>query len=153
MFGLVKTLKVERILYYSKQEIYEIVKDIDKYKEFVPGIKESRIFSSKPIKAELVFGLKGIESRFISNVILEPHHTISATSYSLDAIGNLGFKTLQSSWKFTPKQGKTLVKLEIQLEFNNFLVAQVTGMMMDNNVEGILNAFEKRAQKLYSKKH
>lgn len=155
IFSLVRKIKVERMLKYSKEEMYEIVRDIAKYKDFIPGIKESKILTAcerNGIKAELVFGVKGIESRFVSLVVLDPHHTISATSYSNDVMGNLGFKSLSSKWEFQNGIGGkgTLVKLEINLEFNNFIMGKVTGMMVDEKVGLILNAFENRAKKLYS---
>jgi coenzyme Q-binding protein COQ10 len=150
IFGVSKRIAVSRNLNYPKQNIYDIVRDIARYKEFVPGITQSKIISQRnpsDLQAELVFGIAGIESRFVSHVKLDSS-TITATSYSLGASGNFGFKSLQSKWQFQSLDKCTLVKLEIQLEFSNYLVGRVTSTVVDQNVERILNAFEKRAEAL-----
>lgn len=134
---------------YDQMQMYTLVADIKKYNEFIPGIKKSIIQKQidRKVEAELVFGVDQASQRFVSQVIMDPCKKIIATCQD-QAL----FKSLVTTWDFIYiSQHSTLVKLRIDLQFTNPIIAQVSGLLLDDSVSKILKCFEKRAEQLYGK--
>jgi coenzyme Q-binding protein COQ10 len=57
----------------SPEKMFKIVADVEKYREFVPYCKGSKIISSNgnSMKAELTVGFHSFEEKYVSNVDLD----------------------------------------------------------------------------------
>ena len=148
-FSSSKTIKLSRELGYDQRQLYSLVSDISKYNEFIPGIQKSTVTSQldDAITAELVFGVNQVSQKFMSQVHLKPYSQIMATCKN----GHL-FNNLFTIWDFIYISNQsTLVKLQIDLQFNNPVIAKVSGVVLDESAAKIMQCFEKRAHQLYGK--
>ena len=149
-FSCSKSISLTRDLGYDQLKMYSLVSDIGRYYEFVPGIKRSVILSrtTNALTAELGFGVNNATQYFVSRVHLTPNRQIIA---KCDQV-HLLFNSLKTIWNFIPiSQNATRVILNLDLKFNNPLVAKVSGLILDDSASRIMKCFEDRAYILYGK--
>lgn len=70
------------IIRYTSEQIYNVVADIDRYKEFLPWCKESRIIKERPGQciAKLSVGFPPLVESYTSLVILKPHTLVRVST-------------------------------------------------------------------------
>ncbi|PVZ98072.1 hypothetical protein BB558_005935 [Smittium angustum] len=97
------------ILPYSQEQLYNVVSDVDNYKNFVPWCIDSSVFLEtkkeilgqngkvSQVQAALKIGFKQFSEKYTSTVEMHEHSKVSSTS-----IDSLLFKKLISTWTFTP---------------------------------------------------
>ena len=96
--------------------------DVEKYKEFLPWCKESRVLhvhkKGEKFDAELVIGFQLVEERYVSRVTLEKPHQINVSVISSKALSYLS-----NTWVFEkgPKEGETTVKFSVNFKFRHEL--------------------------------
>ncbi|BFZ65295.1 Coenzyme Q-binding protein coq10, mitochondrial [Saitoella coloradoensis] len=149
--GKPQKFTASRVLYYSHQEIYKIVSDIDAYSSFLPYCLESTVTSRDtsdyPKTADLRVGFKGMEEKFTSNVECSGGSRIhaSASRHPL-------FKTLNCEWTITPNKftpdSACNVSVAIEFAFTNPLYAAVGGAAAPKVAPLMIDAFQKRAQEV-----
>ena len=66
----------------SPQQLFDVVADVDRYKEFLPFCTDSRVIkrSDKELKAELAVGFRFLEERYTSIIELDPYKSIKVGS-------------------------------------------------------------------------
>uniref|UniRef100_A0A915JN48 Coenzyme Q-binding protein COQ10 START domain-containing protein n=1 Tax=Romanomermis culicivorax TaxID=13658 RepID=A0A915JN48_ROMCU len=82
------------------EQMYNIVADVDKYSEFVPWCKKSRVINKQgeaSAQADLTVGFPPIVESYRSNLTLKKPELVM----SVCADGKL-FETLITTWKFSP---------------------------------------------------
>lgn len=138
----------QRQLPYTPQQMFDLVAAVDKYHEFTPWCVASRINqweSDTVFTADLVVGYKVFRERFSSRVILDPHKEISIEYLK----GPL--KNLKNKWLFNDDgQGGCIVDFSVDFEFSNGALQALATMFFNEVVKRMVDAFEKRAQTLYS---
>lgn len=132
---------------FSKEQIFALVADIERYPEFLPWCKAARILkkeSDNVLLAELVIGFKGITERYTSHVMLEPHHTIHAE------LVKGPFEHLMNLWKLSDTEdGRTQIDLELEFQFKTKLLDSLIGGLFERASEKMTSAFRERAHELY----
>jgi coenzyme Q-binding protein COQ10 len=144
-----------RKLPYTARQIYDLVADVARYPEFLPWTAAARIRSLKPVagrsegaevmEADLVISFKVFRERFGSRVTLLPAEGRIETEY-LDG----PFKYLQSSWVIEDRpEGGCNVCFEVDFEFRNMILQRIIGVVFDEAMRRVVQAFDRRARALY----
>jgi len=137
--------KEQKLLPYSCEKLFSIVKDIEKYPEFIPWCKNIEILERKrnSVTAKVTIGNKLIEDFYICKVHFVKNKSISITNVS----GILSL--LKAEWRFKPKSKKScIVEIEIEFSFKSKLFNKAMMHGFDYVAKQITNAFEKRAKQL-----
>ena len=141
----------KRILPYTPDQIYALVADVTRYPEFLPWNAAARIRSRKDLGdgreellADLVISFKVFRERFGSRVVLDPTRRRIETEY-LDG----PFRYLNSHWQITPHEQGSAVEFFVDFEFRNPVLQKLIGVVFNQAMERVVQAFEKRAAELY----
>ena len=134
----------------SKENLIEMVLDIEKYPEFVPWCLNGKIHSKNnkgdriEITADLTIGKSFFKETYKSFVIYEK---------SLDSIHvtNIGgpLKHLENKWYFKEKGENSEVNFHVDFELKNKILNMFMTKSFDIGLKKIADAFEKRANNLF----
>ena len=140
---------------FSPQQIFDVVADVENYKDFLPLVERSTIRNRKPavdeyecFSADLVIGHKkmGIHEAFTSQV------ETSLANLSVSAVSSgKAVKKLISSWQITAVEGnKSDITFAVDYEMKSHLLQMLLSGMFDHAAKKVMGAFEARAEKLYN---
>ena len=127
-----------------------MILDIEKYPEFVPWCLEGKIYQKKETKdfieinADLKVGKKIINETYSSLVLYsKKKNLINVTNIE----GPL--KYLKNEWKLKEVNNQTLLEFNIEFELKNSFLNMIMKNSFNFGLNRIVNAFEKRAIKLF----
>ncbi|MDR3423705.1 MAG: type II toxin-antitoxin system RatA family toxin [Alphaproteobacteria bacterium] len=139
-----------RLLPYSADQMFDLVASIERYPEFLPWCKDSRIVSrgKDSVTADLIVGYKLFREKFTSEVTLNRPQSIEVR-YSSGPLSRLS-----TLWQFTPvaKRGRGKnCELSFQLDFDlrSPLLRATMFLFFDKALTKMATAFEERARILY----
>ncbi len=141
---------IKKIIPCKKQQLIDLVLDIEKYPEFVPWCMEGKIHEKKDekdiiqIKADLKVGKTFINETYSSLVIFyKEKDKILVTNID----GPLTY--LKNEWRFKEINNSTQLEFEIDFELKNNFLNAIMKRSFDFGLNKIADAFEKRAIELY----
>ena len=134
----------------SKENLIEMVLDIEKYPEFVPWCLNAKIHSKKDkgdkieITADLTIGKNFFNETYKSFVIYEK-------SSDLIRVTNMDgpLKHLENRWFFKQKGKYSEVDFHVDFELKNKILNALMIKSFDIGLKKIADAFEKRAIELF----
>ncbi|HWE73120.1 MAG TPA: type II toxin-antitoxin system RatA family toxin [Stellaceae bacterium] len=138
----------KKLLPYTRQQLFDLVADIERYPEFLPWCVGARIRerNDNEILGDLLIGYKMVRERFTSRVVLSEPDRIDV-SYSEGP-----FKYLNNHWLFLPQSdGKCLIDFYVDFEFRSKVLQKIMEMFFNEAVKRMVGAFEARAHQLYGK--
>lgn len=130
--------------------LYEVVSDVDNYKNFVPWCKQSRVLikNKEYMEAELEVGFSLYSERYTSTINLLKPSSVIATSTDTKL-----FNYLKTNWKFVPAKNPatTWVVFEVEFQFKSSLYNEVSKLFMQEVTSKMVTAFEQRCVLISSK--
>ena len=169
--NLCVSYKEKKILGWPKEYIFDIVKDVQRYNEFVPWCLKSEILKNKNDKpntelssvsfnAKLEVGFPPIKESYISHVTYIKPRIVKTV-----AIKTTFFEYINAEWKFYAYDHLTdkiilkeeldktyqccAVEFYVSFKFRSNLYSQFSTLFLDNIFKKMVTAFIKRAHYLY----
>lgn len=138
----------KRLLPYGRDQVFDLVADVERYPEFLPWCLACRVKrreSPTLFTADLIIGFKMIRERFTSRVSLFRPDRIDVTYQDGP------FRYLNNHWNFgVTDDGGCEIDFYIDFEFKSKTLQRVIGTLFNEAVQRMVNAFEHRATSLYS---
>jgi coenzyme Q-binding protein COQ10 len=135
-----------RFLPYSAEQMFDLVSDIERYPEFLPWCRATRIVSRKKklVLADMTVGTKLFCEKFTTQVIFDKPRSI-VVDYQSGPLSRLS-----NSWGFSPKGRKGCeVSFELDFDFRSPVLRAAMGVVFEPALRRMVSAFEERAQALY----
>jgi coenzyme Q-binding protein COQ10 len=143
---------IKKIISCKKNQLIEMVLDIEKYPEFVPWCIKSKIYEKKEkgnkieITADLTIGKSFFNETYKSFVI---YNKDSDSILVTNIYGPL--KYLENKWFFKQVGKKSEIDFQIDFELKSKLLNLLMVKSFDIGLKKIAEAFEKRAIYLFNK--
>ena len=141
---------VKRLIECKKDQLIDLVLDIEKYPEFVPFCLGSQVYEKNKegnltlIIADLTIGKGPFKDTYKSDVKFDKKNsTINVT--------NIGgpLNHLENNWKFIETEGGTEISFDIDFEIENKFLNVLMSKSFEFGLNKIADAFQKRAEDLY----
>jgi ribosome-associated toxin RatA of RatAB toxin-antitoxin module len=120
-----KSIHKSVLIWYSAQEMFELVTDVSRYPEFLPWCDRAAVLDQQDVPGR------------------EVHmHLVDGP-----------FSRLEGVWKFIPlgaqDQRACKVELDLTYGFDSMALATLVGPVFDKIAGSLVDAFVKRAEKIY----
>jgi len=141
---------VKRLIECKKDQLVNLVLDIERYPEFVPFCLDANVYERKNkedlvlIIADLTIGKGPFKDTYKSDVRFnQKDYTIKVT--------NIGgpLDHLENSWHFKEHKNGTEISFDIDFEIENKFLNIVMTKSFQFGLDKIADAFQKRAETLY----
>ena len=143
---------VKKLIQCKKEQLIDLVLDIEKYPEFVPFCVDAKVYEKKDkgnlllIVADLTIGKGPFKDTYKSDVKYnKKEDSIFVTNHD----GPL--KHLENTWLFKEKSNITEVSFEVDFELKNEFLNIVMAKSFQFALDKIAEAFQKRAENLFNK--
>jgi coenzyme Q-binding protein COQ10 len=139
-----------KIVAHSPDQLFDLVADVARYPEFLPWCVGARMRSATPVElvCDLTIGFGPFRESFTSRVTLDrpgpAHPGLIRVRYE-----NGPFRYLNNQWKFTADPRGCRVDFFVDFEFRSRLLQAAIGVVFNEAVRRMVNAFIKRAHDVY----
>ena len=143
---------VKRSIPCKKEQLIDLVLDIEKYPDFVPFCIDAKVHERKKqgdlllIVADLTIGKRPFKDTYKSDVKFNKKED---SIYVTNLDGPL--KHLENIWYFKEENKITVVSFEVDFELKNDFLNIVMTKSFQFGLDKIADAFEKRAEDLFNK--
>jgi len=136
-------MKRSALVARSPELVYQLVEDIERYPEFVPGCTEATILerSESEMVARLAVRRGPLQTRFTTRNRLD-----RGRSVHMDLVEG-PFRMLEGSWTFTPVASNGCrIELAMRFQFSNILKSALFEPLFEETAASLVRAFVSRAQ-------
>ena len=143
---------VKRLIDCNKEQLIDLVLDIEKYPQFVPFCLASKVYKRNEkgdlllIIADLTIGKGPFKDTYKSDVKFNKKED---SIYVTNLDGPL--KHLENKWHFKRENNFTKVSFDVDFELKNHFLNIVMTKSFQFGLDKIADAFQKRAEELFSK--
>jgi len=144
---------VKRLIECNKEQLVNLVLDIENYPKFIPYCLDAKIYEKKEEKnliliiADLTIGKGPFKATYKSDVRFNKDtDTIQVTNIE----GPL--KYLDNKWVFLEKVNSTEISFDIDFEIENKFLNIVMSKSFQYGLDKIADSFQKRANDLFKSK-
>lgn len=144
-----KTVHKTVLIWYSAAEMFALVTDIPSYPEFLPWCNEAEVLreDANGMEARIGLAIAGLKQGFTTRNTHEKDRKVCLK------LVDGPFSKLDGQWDFIPvgKDGDRACKIELNLryDFDNAALAALIGPVFDKIAGSLVDAFVKRAGKVY----
>ena len=143
---------VKKLIECKKEQLIDLVLDIEKYPKFVPFCVDAKVYEKKEkgdfllIVADLTIGKGPFKDTYKSDVKYSKRKD-SIFVTNLDG----PLKHLENTWHFNEKNNITEVSFEVDFELKNEFLNIMMTKSFQFGLDKIADAFQKRAEDLFKK--
>jgi ribosome-associated toxin RatA of RatAB toxin-antitoxin module len=144
-----KKLLKSVLIWYTPEEMFRLVTDVDQYVHFLPWCNHSKVlqFNDQGMDAEVGIGVAGVSQIFVTHNTHILNHEIQMK------LVQGPFSNLDGTWTFDPvgdnSQRACKVTLSLEYGFSSATLAAVVGPVFDKIAASLVDAFVKRAEQVY----
>jgi len=152
LIKLMPKASVKKLIECKKEELINLVLDIEKYPEFVPFCMGAKVYEKKVqgnlllIVGDLTIGKGPLKDTYKSDV---KYNKKEDSIFVTNLDGPL--KHLENTWHFKEKNKVTEISFEVDFELKNEFLNIVMAKSFQFALDKIAEAFQKRAEKLFKK--
>lgn len=134
-----------QIVPYRPDQLFDLVADVGKYPQFLPWCVGSRVRtrSERELVADLTIGFGPFRESFTSRVALDRPQLVKVR------YENGPFRYLNNQWNFAVADEGTEVHFYVDFEFRSRILQAAIGVVFNEAVRRMVNAFGKRARDVY----
>ena len=134
-----------KLVPFRPEQLFDLVADVGRYPEFLPWCVGARVRSRTETEslADLTIGFGPFRESFTSRVLLERPGKIRVR------YENGPFRYLNNQWTFTADPRGCRVDFFVDFEFRSRLLQAAIGVVFNEAVRRMVNAFIKRARDVY----
>ena len=144
-----KTVHKSVLIWYSAQEMFALVTDVQRYPEFLPWCDRSAVLveDADGMTAEVGIAFGGIHQSFTTR---NSHHAPDSVDVKLI---KGPFSQLDGQWRFSPvgdgTQRACKIDLTLNYGFSSATLSALVGPVFDKFAATLVDAFVKRAEQVY----
>ena len=144
-----KKLLKSVLIWYTPEEMFRLVTDVDQYVHFLPWCNHSKVlqFNDEGMDAEVGRCVAGVSQVFFTHNTHILNHEIRMK------LVQGPFSNLDGTWTFDPvgdnSQRACKVTLSLEYGFSSATLAAVVGPVFDKIAASLVDAFVKRAEQVY----
>ncbi len=134
-----------KIVPYRPDQLFDLVADVGSYPKFLPWCVGSRARTTSPTElvTDLTIGFGPFRETFTNRVELDRPRRVSVR------YENGPFRYLKNQWTFTPDPRGCRVDFFVDFEFKSRVLQAAIGVVFNEAVRRMVNAFIKRARDVY----
>lgn len=144
-----KTVQKSVLIWYSPQEMFNLVTAVQQYPQFLPWCDHTRVLEQDDsgMLAEVGIALSGIRQSFVTRNLHEPGRRVQMQ------LVKGPFSRLDGDWHFHAvgdgSQRAARVELLLHYGFDSATLSKVVGPVFDRIAASMVDAFVKRAEQVY----
>ena len=144
-----KTVTKSVLIWYSPEEMFNLVTDVASYPQFLPWCDRASVQSQDDtgMTAQVGISFSGIRQSFTTRNTHVPGREVH-----MQLIDG-PFSQLEGQWKFQPvgegDQRACRIEFELRYGFSNIALATLIGPVFDRIAGSMVDAFVKRAEEVY----
>ncbi len=144
-----KTVHKSVLIWYSPQEMYGLVTDVNQYPQFLPWCDNAKVLEqdAQGMLAEISISFSGVRQSFVTR------NTHTENSRVELKLVKGPFSNLDGEWNFVPlgdgSQRACRVELTLNYSFENATLGKLVGPVFDKIASSLVEAFVKRAQQVF----
>jgi len=146
------SVQTGKIVNYPWSDLFDLVLDVQSYPEFVPRCREVRLLSRRVKEPGVTIIISRMTVGFLAFEIGYSNRTTGDSirrRINVEALDG-PMRYLNVVWSFEPRdEDHTQVHFSVSYEFSNPLLAAVASRVFGAMFSEILNAFERRAARLF----
>jgi coenzyme Q-binding protein COQ10 len=134
-----------KLVPYRPDQLFDLVADVGRYPQFLPWCAGARVRTRTDVElvADLTIGFGPFREGFTSRVTLDRPNLIKVR------YENGPFRYLNNQWKFAPDPRGCRVDFFVDFEFRSRVLKAAIGVVFNEAVRRMVNAFIKRAREVY----
>ena len=132
---------------YSAAQMYELVKDVEKYPSFLPWCNDAEVHINGDdyIEASLELRRGKISKRFRTRNVLQPDESLG-----IELVGG-PFRHMSGGWTFQQLgDAGCKVALVLEFEFESRATDMIFGRFFENTCNSLVDSFTRRAAEMYA---
>ncbi len=144
-----KTVQKSVLLWYSAEQMFDLVTQVEQYPQFLPWCDRASVLERHEdgMTAEVGIAFAGIHQSFVTR-----NTHVAGRQVAMRLVKG-PFSQLQGDWTFAPvgdgSQQACRVELLLRYGFSSRTLAAVVGPVFDRIAGSLVDAFVKRAEQVY----
>jgi ribosome-associated toxin RatA of RatAB toxin-antitoxin module len=144
-----KNIQKSVLIWYSPEEMFRLVTDVARYPEFLPWCNQAQVLEQddQGMLADI-----GISMAGISQVFTTRNTHVAGREVHMKLVKG-PFSQLDGVWRFSPvgdgAQRACKVELTLDYGFSSAALAAIVGPVFDRIAASLVDAFVKRAERIY----